>query len=143
MVFSRILINLLVFICFEQTSVPFSEPAAFLELLPWHQLSVLSAKARSPTVARRITTVRHLTASPSTTAKGPSGQARLTMHICFMPSLQALGDRPLNELLPPFLCLRCLESGAGDVAFVDHLALESIDGNLSFYRSSPSYCSFG
>lgn len=27
---------------------------------------------------------------------------------------------------------RCLRSGAADVAFVDHLALESIEGNPSF-----------
>lgn len=30
------------------------------------------------------------------------------------------------------LCHRCLRSGAGDVAFVDHLALESIEGELIF-----------
>lgn len=58
----------------EQTSVPFSVPAVFLELLPWRHLCALCAKARSPTFARRITTVRHPTVSPSTTAKGPSGQ---------------------------------------------------------------------
>lgn len=60
----------------EQTSVPFSMPAVFLELLPWHQVCALCAKARSPTFARRIITVKRPTVSPSTTAKGPSGQAQ-------------------------------------------------------------------
>lgn len=31
-------------------------------------------------------------------------------------------------LLSLTLCSRCLSSGAGDVAFVDHLALENIEG---------------
>lgn len=67
-----------------QMSAGFSEPAAFLAPLPWHHPSALCAKAKSPTVSRRIPTVRHLTASPSTTAKGPSGQEPLTKHICFV-----------------------------------------------------------
>lgn len=35
-------------------------------------------------------------------------------------------------LLPPLSCNRCLRSGAADVAFVDHLALENIEGS-NFY----------
>lgn len=34
-------------------------------------------------------------------------------------------------LLPLLPCHRCLRSGAGDVAFVDHLALQSIEGKIS------------
>ncbi len=30
--------------------------------------------------------------------------------------------------MPLLLCHRCLRRGAGDVAFVDHLALESVEG---------------
>lgn len=76
----------------EQTSVPFSVPAAFLEPLPWHHHSALCAKARSPTFARRITTAKRPTVSPSTTAKGPSGKpkqttSQLTMHICCISNM--------------------------------------------------------
>lgn len=58
----------------KQTSVPSSVPAVFLELQPWHLLCALSVKARNLTFARRITTVKHPTVSPTTTAREPSGQ---------------------------------------------------------------------
>lgn len=66
-----------------QTSLAFSEPAAFLVPLPWRHLCALCAKVKSPTVSRRITTVRRLTANLSTTARGPSGQGQRTKHLFF------------------------------------------------------------
>lgn len=64
-----------------QTSVVFLEPAAFLVPLPWHHHCALCARVKSPTVSRRITTAKRLTASLSTAAKGPSGQGQLIVHI--------------------------------------------------------------
>lgn len=58
----------------EQTSATFSVPAAFLEPLPSRHTCALCARARSPTSARRTTTAKRPTLSPSTTTKGPSGE---------------------------------------------------------------------
>lgn len=116
-----------------QTSVAFSEPAAFLVPLPWRHLCALCAKVKSPTVSRRITTARRLTASLSTTAKEPSGQEQLTVHICCLFFFFFSCKPSTTEVLIHLLFHRCLRSGAADVAFVDHLALESIEGKPSIF----------
>lgn len=126
------LLFLLPLTCFsplEQMSVTSLVPAVFLEQLPWHLLCALCAKARSLSFARRTTTAKHPTASPSTTAREPSGQTKQNIvaecyMLCAMLCIYSIKNN--NESYLFFH--RCLKSGAGDVAFVDHLVLESIDG---------------
>lgn len=132
---SKIYSPLTCFCPLEQMSVRFSVPAASLELLLWRRHSAPCAEARSLTSARRITTAKHPTASPSTAAKGPSGQPQRRNLSTDNVQLHFKREQTLNGSRGLFFCDRCLRSGAGDVAFVDHLALGSIEG-----KSFPVNC---
>lgn len=125
---SKVCSPLTCFCPLEQTSARFSVPAASLEPLLWRRHSAPCAEARSLTSARRITTAKRPTASPSTAAKGPSGQPQQRHLSTDNVRVHFKRQQTLNSGHGLFFCDRCLRSGAGDVAFVDHLALDSIEG---------------
>lgn len=89
----------------EQMSVPFSVPAASLELRLWRRHSAPCAEARSLTSATRTTTAKRPTASPSTAAKGPSGQPKQRDRSTDNVQLHFKREQTLNSRVVDFVFL--------------------------------------